>query len=223
MQTALVTRLSTKASAVVAQAKNHPLAQLVTSESTDQQTLLKAVRNVLLRVHFYGPSFTRAIFHAVGRIAVTDLDTARKLAELEFEEAPHPSLAFADYVKMGGDPSVKDQSSPAAFVAAATADMLSRQDSPYAILGFLHLLESTTPAIIETIAQSSKVNPLVQSFDFLSLHRTQDVDHTQRLSEIIAAIEDPAAPQAIEFGQDCFALVYPLPIWTEVLAETVNG
>ena len=48
--------------------------------------------------------------------------------------------------------------------------------------------------------------------EFLSLHRTEDLDHTAtlcRLIDDVTAEKDEEARQAIEFGHACFAIVYP--------------
>jgi hypothetical protein len=215
--------LDSSSARLVSRARSHPLYQLVTAEGADEKVVLAAVRNVLLRVHFYGPSLTRSIFHAIGRIATFDLDTARQLIALELEEAPHPGLAFRDYVAMGGDPTLEGQTlrSPAAFAVSAIAQALARHENPYAFLGFLHLLESTTPLFIEYIAASPKLRPLVESVDFLSIHRTQDVDHAatlRRLIDDLVAKEEGMGP-AIVFGSEAFIGVYPFPIWDEALSQ----
>lgn len=223
MSVAVCQKLQAKANNLVSTARNHPLARLVVSKREDDQALRAAIRNVLLRVHFYGPAITRSVFQSIGRIVAADPELARQLVDFEFEEAPHPGLAFRDYVKLGGEGSLEHQSdhSPAAFVVAATVESLSRHPNPYAFLGYLYLLESTTPEIIEGIVANLGGGALAESVEFLSLHRTQDKDHARTLARLIDEISarDEEAGRAIDFAYECFSIVYPLPIWTEVLAE----
>jgi hypothetical protein len=224
MAVRLTERLSFKVDRIAFEARAHPLAKLVTAQGTADGTVVATLRNVLLRVHLYGQELTRSIFHAIGRIVASDQDTAKQLVDLEFVEALHPALAFRNYVSMGGDPACENdfQFSPAAYAVAATAHALARHENPYAVLGLLHLLESTTPLFISEITPSLAAGKVVTTTEFLSVHRTQDVDHASTVQGLIGRLEerDEQTGSAIEFAFDSFSIVYPFPIWTEVLAQS---
>jgi pyrroloquinoline quinone (PQQ) biosynthesis protein C len=216
-------RLDREADQIVSAIEGHPLFVVLSSAETEDRMLLAGLRNVLLSIHFYGPFLTRALFQTVGRLASKDQTTARQLADLVFEETSHPGMAYRDYLKMGGNPAIDQESlhSPSAFAVAAVADQLARHENPYAAIGFLYLLESTTPRILELFASSPRLRPIVESFGFLSLHRTEDVGHSEMLRRLIDDIgaRDPEAAEAIAFGYKCFSIVYPSPIWSEALAH----
>jgi len=223
MASKLAQQLERRCKQIVADAKQHPIYQMVSADHIDKAMARAAVRNVLLRVHLYGPHLTRAIFHAIGRIAPIDLEAARLLIELECDEAPHPRQAFEDYKKLKGNPAHENDLSvsPAAFAVAATADMLARHDSPFAFLGFLYMLESTTPVFIEGIVERLKrVDPTALT-GFLTDHLEQDVKHTATLVRVIEKVAkgNPETGRAIAFGLECFSIVYPLPVWGEALAQ----
>ena len=142
MATTLAQRLENRAAALVAEAKNHPLAQCWSlRRRRTEPTLLAAIRGVLLRVHYYGRSLTRSIFHAIGRIVTSDPDAARWLVELGFGRGPAPRHGFPGLRQDGRRrrPSSKRlDTAPLAYVVAATVDMLARSENPYAFLGALH-------------------------------------------------------------------------------------
>jgi hypothetical protein len=182
------------------------------------------LRNLLLRTHYYGNHLTEAVFTAIGRFPKTKPQLMRPLVEQVLDEVYHPEMAAKDFVRLGGDSSVLAESirSPASFVVAAVCRVIAERADPFAYLGFLALLESTTPILTERMMPVLSQLGMVADSRFVPLHAKEDHAHASLIWEQIDKVSQQFsdAAIAIEFGFDCFALVYPTLVWDEALAQT---
>jgi hypothetical protein len=220
-----VTRLQDKTAGVLARAEQHELYRRLfcPTETTSKEAVAALLRNVLLQTYYYGGHLAEAVFTAIGRFPKTKPQLMRPLVEQVLDEVFHPELAARDFVRLGGDPVRADlaHTSPAAFVMAATCRMLAERENPFAYLGFLALLESTTPVLTERLVPVLHRLGLGASSKFVPLHATEDQAHADLVWKQIGQVVDlfPEAQRPIEFGFDCLAVVYPTLIWDEALAR----
>jgi hypothetical protein len=131
-------------------------------------------------------------------------------------EVCHPEMALQAYIKLGGDESQARarRPSPAAYAVGAVSRQLSRTESPFCYLGYMYLLEGSTAIIAPRIR--TVLEHLNSPLDFIDEHATEDEKHTDLLATAIQDIVStfPAAKEDILFAFDCFASVYPTPVWT---------
>jgi hypothetical protein len=215
--------LEQRTAALLRRLERHEAYRLIVSPQTDLALVLAVVRNLLLRTYHYGDSVTQAAFTALGRFPKARPSLLRPLLDQVADEVGHPEMALRDYVKMGGDGAAARaaRASPAAFAVAATCRLLAEQESPFADLGFVSLLEFTTPVLSERVGAVLRDRRAGNSSQFIPLHATEDHEHARVIRDSVAALVGafPEAAAAIEYGFDCFAHVYPVPVWTEALAQ----
>jgi hypothetical protein len=141
----------------------------------------------------------------------------------DLSEVDHGEMALKDFIKLGGDEiwAFSRRITPESFAMAATCRMLAEREDPFSYLGYMYLLESLTPILTERAQQflAAKGFP-VAARHFIDVHAEEDIAHADVLTKLIQKVvaEYPAAA-AIEYGFDCFAAVYPLPIWRAALAH----
>jgi hypothetical protein len=137
------------------------------------------------------------------------------LFEAVLGEVRHPKMASDDSMQI--DPDLKtgpaQPPSPAAFAVGATARLLCEEAHPLSHLGFFYLLEGTTAIMAPRLAAVLQNRDV--SSPFIQLHAIEEEEHTAYLKDKISDIVrvDRAAAKEIEYGYDCFALAYPLPVW----------
>jgi hypothetical protein len=106
----------------------------------------------------------------------------------------------------------------------ATCKMLGEVEDPFSYLGFMYLFEALTPTLNQRAQQflARKQFPTAAQ-RFIDLHATEDVKHTAFLKGlIIKVVKDyPGTCSAIEYGLECFACVYPVPVWDAAFARAL--
>lgn len=196
-------------------------AELVGS-SAEPEKIRAILRGLMLQVHGYGASVMQAMGAALGRLAAFPplLPLAGPIAAFLKAEIEHPSMAFEGYVKeLGGSPEKRFETAPpSAFVLGHIARALAEDHHPLAFLGMMYMFECTTAQLAPAMADSLKARKI--EVQFLTVHAEEDEGHAAALRALISrAVEaDPAAADAIVFGQQCFAITYPLPVWRTALA-----
>jgi hypothetical protein len=180
------------------------------------------MKHYLLEVFSFAPHVTEATFTAIGRMPKDRADLMRPMIAHDLDEVAHGEMALQDYIKLGGDEQFARtrRISPAGFALAATCRMLVDRESPFAYLGYMYLLEALTP-LLATRAQllmSARGFPK-NARHFIDCHATMDVFHARELRDLIVRVvaDYPDAAAAIDYGFDCFACVYPRPIWDTAL------
>lgn len=222
----LVRRLQAKTAAVITRTESHPAYRLFfdPADPLGQAGTAALLRNILLQSAHFGDHMTEAVFTAIGRFPKNKPQRMKPLVEQVLDEVFHPELAGRDFVRMGGDPKLLEPAnvSPAAFVVAAVCRMLSERHSPFSYLGFVALMESTTPILTERLMPVLEKHGLARGSKFVPLHATEDHAHAATLWEEIGKVAEtfPEAEPAVEFGFDALALVYPTLIWDEALRLT---
>lgn len=193
----------------------------------DPRVVLAVVKYVLLEVFSYGPHVTEATFTAVGRMPKTRPDLMKVMIRHDLEEVDHGEMALVDFVKLGGDEAWARgrRITPASFAMAATVRMLAERESPFAYLGYMYPFEALTPVLTARLQeQLGRKGFPVSARRFIDVHAEEDVSHAKVLKHLIGQVagEFEEAAAAIEYGFDCFAAVYPLPIWDAALAHALS-
>lgn len=190
---------------------------------TDPEIVRTLVRRLLFEIGSYGPWITSATFTAIGRLSHLGPSIDSMSSRL-LEEVPHPRLAMAGFVGLGGDAdeAARGKLSPAAYSVAAVCRHIAEVEHPAAYFGYMYLLESTT------VTLGVRVRELLESVKlkdkFITVHSKVDVKHTQDIAiDLDSVVEDlPEARGAISDSYDRFAAVYPLPIWNAAFDATTR-
>ncbi len=204
--------------AQLARIEHSDIYQSVFNAHSDPRYVAAVIKYVLLEVFSYGPHVTEATFTAIGRMPKDRPDLMQVMINHDLDEVDHGEMALKDFVKLGGDEgwARSRRITPASFVMAATVRMLAGHESPFAYLGYMYPFESLTPILTERVQKllASKGFP-AEAQKFIDFHATEDVAHAKVLKALVERVvrDYPEAAAAIEYGFDCFAQVYPLPIW----------
>ena len=102
--------------------------------------------------------------------------------------------------------------------------MLAERESPFAYLGYMYLFECLTPILTERAKGflAAKGFPM-EARVFIDVHAEEDLAHSDVLTTLIQRVirDYPHEAASIEYGFDCFAVAYPLPIWNAVLGRAL--
>jgi hypothetical protein len=215
-------KLESKLWDLLGNAEKSDLYLRVTDPNATPEFVSTVVRYVLLEVFSYGPHVTEATFTAIGRMPKTRPDLMKPMILHDLDEVDQGEMALKDFVKLGGDESWARtrRMTPASFAMAATVRFLAATESPFAYLGYMYLFESLTPILTERLKRILAVKQFPRTAQkFLDFHAEEDVAHAKALQAFIERVlrDYPEAAAPIEYGFDCFAAVYPLPIWSAVL------
>jgi heme oxygenase-like protein len=222
----LSARLQQKSIDVLTRVERHEAYRLLfDAESRLERTELPVLlRNILLQTFYYGGHITEAVFTAIGRFPKAKPQLMRPLAGQVMDEVYHPEMAGKDFVRLGGDPTRVDPAriSPAAFVIAAVCRTIAERADPFCYLGFLALLESSTPVLTERLMPVLDQLGLRDASKFVPVHAREDHMHAELVWKHIDRVVSlfPGSERTIEFGFDCLALVYPLLVWDEAVVQT---
>jgi hypothetical protein len=185
--------------------------------------LIKAIiKSIMLEVFSYVPHVTEATFTAIGRMPKNRIDLMKPMIQHDLEEVPHGEMALADYVKLGGDEAWarKRRPGPAALVMAATVRLLGERENPFGYLGYMYPFEVMTPTLTTRVQEVLAAKGFPKAAQrFIDVHAVMDVDHAEDIKKLVAKVvrDFPDAATAIDVAFDCFAQVYPVPIWDEAL------
>ena len=119
------------------------------------------------------------------------------------EEKGHEAWVLEDIEAVGGDVSGAKSNPPSAPVQAMIAFNYygAERVHPCSVLGMLYMLEVVSSVYggrtADSIARSIGRNVDAGGFKFLSSHATMDVDHMQRMNQLVKTISDPEAQEAI--------------------------
>lgn len=181
-----------------------------------------AIKYVLLEVFSYGPHVTEATFTAIGRFPKDRPDLMKPMILHDIEEADHGEMALRDFVRLGGDEAWARarRITPASFAMAATVRRIAQTECPFAYLGYMYPFESLTPVFTAHIQEvlTRKEFPS-ESQRFIDFHAAEDIAHAKALRAFVERVVKsyPESAEAIEYAFDCFAEVYPIPIWRSAM------
>ena len=219
---AFTKRLETKLGHVLeAVEQSEPYRALMAPESSPRQ-IATILKYVLLEVFSYGPHVTEATFLAISRLPKNRPDLMKPMILHDLEEVDHGEMALRDFVKLGGDESWARERriTPESFAMGATCRRLAAQESPFAYLGYMYLFEALTPILTARVQAVLTVKSFpTAARHFIDFHAAEDIAHAKAMLSLIERVtrDYPEAAAAIEYGFDCFATVYPLPIWRAAL------
>lgn len=197
--------------------------RVLTNPETDPALVTGILKHVYLSIAFYQPHVTEATFTAVGRMPKSSEQLIKDMILQQVEEVEHADMALRDYARLGGDPrDVQTPMPPACMAVAAMCRMLGEHADPACYLGFMYIFEALTPVMaarVQAVMDRKGYRP--EAREFIDLHATEDIRHTDM---IVKAIEDliairPGAGDHVLHGFECFAQVYPVPVWNEALTR----
>lgn len=221
----VVATLDRKIDALMERVRECETYRIVANPDSDKTLVVTLIKNILLEVFSYGPHVTEATFTAISRIPKDRPDLMKPMILHDLEEVDHGEMALKDFIKLGGDEreARARRITPESFAMGATCRMIAERENPFAYLGFMYLFEVMTPMITE-LAQPllEKHGFPTEARHFIDFHAEEDIAHANVLKVLVERVvrQYPEAGPAIEYGFDCFAAVYPLPIWEAALRRT---
>lgn len=217
--TTITSTLKQALDALVQRVHDTPVFQAISSPQADKQLVSDTLKHIYLSIYQYQPHVTEATFTAVGRMPKQSEQLIKTMILQQVEEVEHADMALRDYLRLGGDEALaKGPIFPECAAVAAMCHYLGEHCHPASYLGFMYIFEALTP-IMATHAQEimSAKDYLPAAREFVDLHATEDVRHTDMIVSVIEDLIkiDPTAGEAIIFGLNSFLAVYPIPVWTE--------
>jgi hypothetical protein len=211
-------RIESKMKAEFQKIEDSAVYRSVTDPNASSKYVAVLIKYVLLEVFSYGPHVTEATFTAIGRMPKNRPDLMKPMIMHDLEEVDHGEMALKDFVELGGDENWarSRRITPESFALGATVRMLAERENPFAYLGYMYLFEALTPILTERVKRvlAAKEFP-GEAQKFIDFHAEEDIAHAKALRAFIERVVNdyPDAAPAIEYAFDCFAVVYPLPIW----------
>jgi hypothetical protein len=199
----------------------------VEDPAADPRYLGAALKHVLLEVFSYGPHVTEATFTAIGRFPKDRPDLMKPMILHDIEEADHGEMALRDFVRLGGDEfwARARRITPESFAMAATVRLIAQNENPFAYLGYMYPFEALTPVFTERMQQvMARLKFRAEGRHFIDFHAKEDIAHAKALRAFVERVvgDYPQAAEAIEYAFDCFAAVYPLPIWRAAINRALT-
>ena len=199
---------------------------------TDPDTPLDLMKGIMREIHLeifhYQPHTTEAVFIAVGRMPKSDEHLLKDMILQQIEEVEHGHMSLRDYVRLGGNEefAMATRMSPESFAVAAVKRMLAGHEDPTSYLGFMYIFEALTMQLSKAVldVMDSRGFPR-ESREFIDLHAVEDIRHTDIIVNIIQTVVEryPERAETIEYGFDCFANVYPIPVWQAAYRRALNS
>ena len=212
---------------VIDRASEHPVYHAFSPDAElNNEAKFVLMRNILLQSHFFGDKITESAFLAIGRLPKSQPKLLRALTEQVLDEIAHPKIASRDFVGLGGDPDLlkSPHCAPAAFIVSSVCRATALHDDPFAFLGILALLESTTSVFTRKLVAQLDQLDLKPNSNFVPLHATEDEKHAALILEQIDRVVEscPEASSSIQFGIACLGRVYPRLIWDDAWEMTLE-
>lgn len=192
----------------------------LTSESTPPAVTLSIMREVTREIGSYQKEVDMAVFTAVGRLghSIDEQGLIRSMIAVQIEETGHGTLAYQDYLALGG--SATDfrnrRPSPAAQALIGTVRHLGEREHPLCHLGFMYFFEKFTTTMTNKVAPTLQRSGYPEDrLQFMKLHAEEDVRHADMLANVIEECVKryEHAASHIQYGFDSFRVVYPHPVW----------
>jgi hypothetical protein len=185
---------------------------------TPLDLLILMMRELHLEIFQYQPHTTEAVFTAVGRMPKVDEELLKDMILQQIEEVEHSDMSLRDYTRLGGNESHARtvRMSPESFAVCAVKRMLAEREDPASYLGFMYIFEALTMLIARNALDVMNARGFpTEGREFIDLHAVEDVRHTDIIINIIQKVVTiwPERAASIDYGFDCFALVYPVPVW----------
>jgi hypothetical protein len=175
--------------------------------ATDPGLVASLIKYLLLEVFSYGPHIVKATFTTIGRVPKDRPDLMRPMLLHILEEVNHSEMALVDYIKLGGSEAWarSRRRTPAAFAVGAVCRMLAEQESPFAYLGYMYLLEGLTPLLTQRAQGFLSARAIAEGArHFIDFHAKEDIGHVRRLRKLIVRVvrDYPEAAAALGLSYD---------------------
>lgn len=191
----------------------------LTGQVSSPRLVRAFLREVMRTVCAYQPLTTEAGFAMLGRLPKHEVRLLSSLVAHKAEEAGHALWAQRDAGRLGdGHAPAFAECSPATFAVAAVWQRMATVEDPFGYLGAEFLFEALT-ARLTPLARDAAVRHGIAPEDigFIADHAVEDVKHTNLIVHWILDIATryPERAAAMRRCFDCFAQVYPEPVWQE--------
>lgn len=215
--------LDARLESLVARVEGSDVYRALTGPDASVELVTAILKHVYLSIAFYQPHVTEATFTAVGRMPKSREQLIKEMILQQVEEVEHAHMALRDYARLGGNPADADAPMPPACMAvAAMCRMLGEHTHPACYLGFMYIFEALTPIMAARAQQAMDAAGYEpEAREFIDLHAIEDIRHTDMIVRAIEGLMEiqPEAAGHVLHGFDCFAEVYPVPVWNEALAR----
>lgn len=185
--------------------------------------VVQVLQEIYLEIVMYQPDAIEAAVASIGQMP-RDMPVAwfDEMLHHQVEEFDHGEMALRDYVALGGiqDAARSRPQSPSAFAVAAVWRNITHKRNPFVYLGAVYLFDALTPIVTErakvALAKAFQKN---KGLEFITHHATADIEHADKIRQLIIDVAQryPEQKQAIAYGFEYFAHVYPAPVWSSAM------
>jgi hypothetical protein len=192
----------------------------VTSNQVPVSEIIGILKQIYLEISMYQPDAIEAAMASIAQFPrKTPVALIDEMLHHQVEEFDHGEMAIRDYVALGGtETDVRGRAqSPSAFAIAAIWRNITHKRDPFAYLGAVYLFDALTPIVTDEVrVHLSKRLGTADGLEFIVHHATADKEHEEQIRNLIRDIAGlyPEKIEAIIYGFEYFAFVYPLPCWT---------
>lgn len=189
---------------------------------------INTMKWIMRDIWTYQQEVNRAVFTAIGRLGtlLEEQGLIRAMTAVQIEEVGHGTLAFEDFITLGGS---LDEShelpSPPGLAVTAIVRYLGDNHNPLTHLGYMYFFEKFTVMITHIVAPILEESGYPNDrLSFMKLHAEEDERHSEMLSEIIleCLTRYPKAEKYIQYGFDCFRETYPHSLWDYSLKRALR-
>jgi hypothetical protein len=218
----LIQTLRRKLAGHLATVQQSPLYLDFVAEDTSPKYTQELLKQAMLEIFWYAPLLIEAVFLAIGRMPKNHPALMKQVTQIALVEANHFVMAYRDYLKLGGDGEWPRTAriSAGAFLLGSLCKRLAEHEDPFSLLGVIYLIEGIAPELNQKVKEAiarklTRPAPALSSSEFVDSHAEENEAHTRYMEKVIGQVVAtcPSSSSAIEYGFDCFSLVYPLPIW----------
>jgi hypothetical protein len=216
--------LDTRVAAILKDVEESEVWAAIVGGSSSFDLVRAILREIYLEIAMYQPDSIEAAVASIAQfprsMPVAWFD---EMLHHQVEEFDHGEMALRDYVALGGDESAarRRPQSPSAFAVAAIWRNITHKRDPFVYLGAVYLFDALTP-IVTAKAKAALQRSMKGDYtglEFIIHHATADIEHANTIRRLIVdvATSYPDKIEAIAYGFEYFAHVYPLPVWSNAL------
>jgi DNA-binding SARP family transcriptional activator len=220
----LATRLEQKTVAVLSNWERSEAFRLVVDPATNPCLASAIVRKTRFDLFSCRPHLSEATFTALGRLAKERPELTRRLILFSLSggtegERDLPDSLLPNRESLSGH---SEPITPEALAIVAMGRLLAEREDPFSSLGYRCFFERLTDLLTARVDEVLKAaGPDVCPLRHGDVSEMRETAAARSLCDplIDVAREFPEGIPAIEYGCDCLAAVYPLPLWRAALEQ----
>lgn len=199
--------------------------QTVLDPRTDRALMIDIIKEIYLEIVMYQTDSVNGSLAAIMQFPRTMPSVwFQEMLNHQAEEFDHGEMALRDYIALGGNEAEARgrRMSPSAFAVSAIWNNIGAQRDPFVYLGAIYLFEALTPIVTERVQARLRERLGAETgLEFVVHHATADLEHAREIRQLIGDVVGmfPDKSEAVLYGFEYFAYVYPLPVWSAAMSR----